>query len=311
MQLSDLSPLATEDDMGIYDREYYRREGPSFLATVSQHGRICKTLILINVIVFLLQVFTEQSIGASITDLFALDTEAVQRGEVWRLLSYAFLHDPNSLWHIFINMLLLWWFGTEMEDIYGPKEFLTFYLVSAVLGGIVFQLIWFMGRGPSLCLGASGAVTAVMVLFALHYPHRIIYVFFLPIPVWLLVVYQVARDLFGFLPGHSGHVAVSVHLAGAAFGFIYYKSQIRLWNFVPDFSNLSRLRSRPRLRVYREEPSRPVMVGGPPGGESNEHLEAKLDAVLEKVARHGQSSLTESEREILQRASEIYKRRRN
>src|SRR5215471_12485183 len=117
MQLSDLSPLATEDDMGIYDREYYRREGPSFLATVSQHGRICKTLILINVIVFLLQVFTEQSIGASITDLFALDTEAVQRGEVWRLLSFAFLHDPNSLWHIFINMLLLWWFGTEMEDI--------------------------------------------------------------------------------------------------------------------------------------------------------------------------------------------------
>src|SRR5262249_48321485 len=127
MQLSDLSPLAAEEDMGIYDREYYRREGPSFLATVSQHGRICKTLILINVVVFLLQVFTEESI----TRFFELNTEAVLHGEVWRLLSYAFLHDTHSLWHIFINMLLLWWFGTEMEDIYGPKEFLTFYLVSA------------------------------------------------------------------------------------------------------------------------------------------------------------------------------------
>jgi hypothetical protein len=128
--------------------------------------------------------------------------------------------------------------------------------------------------------------------------------------VWLLVVFQVSRDLFGFMTGHTGNVAVTVHLAGAAFAFLYYKSEIRLWNFIPDLGSLRRLRRRSNLRIYREEPPRPVAVGGPPNAENTEHFEAKLDAVLEKVARYGQSSLTETERDLLMRASEVYKRRR-
>jgi Rhomboid family len=215
-----------------------------------------------------------------------------------------------GLWHIGLNMLALWWFGTDMEDLYGPREFLTFYLVAALLGGIAFQLTGIMGHGSARALGASGAVTAVMVLFALHYPSRIFYVFFIPMPVWVLVAFQVSRDLFGFMTGHTGNVAVTVHLAGALFAFLYYKSEIRLWNFIPDLKSFRRLRQRSKLRIYREEPQRSVAVGSPSHSESTEHFEAKLDAVLEKVARYGQSSLTENEREVLMRASEVYKRRR-
>src|SRR5262249_46871068 len=155
--------------------------------------------------------------------------------------------------------------GSQMEDLYGSREFLIFYLVAAVLGGIAFQLAWMADLGPLRCIGASGAVTAVLVLFAFHYPRPIILVaFFLPVPIWLVVVFQVAQDLFGFLaPGSAGNTAVTVHLAGALFGFLYYKGEIRLWNFIPDFSGMRRLGRRSSLRIYREEPRRPVAVSTP------------------------------------------------
>jgi hypothetical protein len=81
-----------------------------------------------------------------------------------------------------------------------------------------------------------------------------------------------------------------------------------LW---PDFRALKRRLTRPPLRVYREEePPTPVTVGAtaPP---DEEQLEAKMDAILEKISRSGKESLTESERQVLLRASEVFKRRRS
>jgi hypothetical protein len=109
---------------------------------------------------------------------------------------------------------------------------------------------------------------------------------------------------------------VQVHLAGAAFGFLYYKFQWRMmgvWEEIRSwFGTARRFRPRPRLRVYREEePATPVALpSGGPAREVDEHLEAQVDAVLEKVSRHGQASLTDHEREILFRASEVYKKKR-
>jgi membrane associated rhomboid family serine protease len=322
--------------MGIYDRDYYRREGPSFLGALHIEGRVCKWLIGINVAVFLLQILTRPANSAFelpfdldglrspltlgwFTDAFVLTKQAVLHGEVWRLLTYAFLHDPDNVMHIIFNMLGLWWFGSDVEDLYGPREFLAFYLVSAVAGGVVYVLLGYMQLGPSgPCLGASGAVTAVLVLCALHFPTRTIWFWVIPMPIWLFVVIIVLYDAHTFLTGARTGVAVTVHLAGAAFSFAYYKLEWRLTSFLPGLPNLRAWKqqlSRPRLRVYREEaptPPHPVSVAAPSpaGPEVDEQLEAKLDAVLEKVARFGQHSLTEGERQILFRASEVYKKRR-
>jgi len=161
--------------MGIYDREYYRREGPSFLGSFSDRGQICKWLIGINVVCFIIQLITQHRPQfvpgpAPFTDALLLDASAVIHGQVWRLLTYAFLHEPvtNGIpTHILFNMLFLWFFGSDVEDIYGPREFLTIYLTAAVLGGIAFVLAWAAGMGGQYCLGASGAVMSVMVLCAL------------------------------------------------------------------------------------------------------------------------------------------------
>ncbi len=306
--------------MGIYDREYYRREGSGFLAGFADRGQVCKWLILANIAVFLLQLMTRQvTLGDErfsngvVTDALILNVPQVMEGQVWRLFTYAFLHDTKGFpWHILINMLFLWWFGKEIEDLYGSREFLCFYLVSALLGGVAFTIWGLTGTGHGLlCLGASGAVTAVMVVFALHFPHRVIYLWFvLPVPIWAFVVFQIAQDTLIFVSDQHSRTAVVVHLAGAAFGFFYQKRHWRLANYWPNWSAWRRP-GRSRLRVYREDDAQtPVAVAAPPAGDADEHLEAKVDAVLEKVARHGQASLTDSERQILVRASEVYKRRR-
>jgi membrane associated rhomboid family serine protease len=303
--------------MGIYDREYYRRDGPSFLGSFVERGQICKWIIGINVACYILQLLTGENTGW-FTNLFVLDVDKVLHGEVWRLVTHAFLHSPHDLWHIVFNMALLWWFGSDMEDHYGRWEFLAFYLLAAVAGGLGFTLAGMAGLnggiigGHQQALGASGAVTAVLVLCAFHYPSRVLYVFFfLPVPIWLFVIGSVAFDCINFLNQQHSGVAVTGHLGGALFGFLYYQQHWHLLNAWSRLRTWQRQLFRPRLRVYREEPREPVHVAAPPPSRDvDEQLEAKLDAVLEKVARSGQDSLNDHERQILMRASEIYKRRR-
>jgi membrane associated rhomboid family serine protease len=305
--------------MGIYDRDYYR-EGPSYLESLIPSGLICKWLICLNIVIFLAQLVTHQDNW--ITNLFILDTDKVLSGQVWRLLTYAFLHSPDAWTHIIFNMIFLWWFGSDVESLYGPREFLTFYLCSAFFGGVAYETWAFAAGEYSRCLGASGAVTALLVLCACHFPHRVVYVMLMvPVPLWLFAVFNVVQDLVVFGGQFRTGVAVVVHLAGALFAFTYYRFQIRLldlfsgWWSAGWWSRLKRRRTRPRLRLFRPEDAESAdeRVTVPAAGDSapvDEHLEAKLDAVLEKLARTGKESLTEGEREILLRASEIYKRRR-
>src|SRR6266478_5555407 len=155
--------------MTIYDREYYRKEGPSFLGSFARHGQVCKWIILINVAVFVLQTFTQRN-EHRLTPYLTLSADELLHGEVWRLVTYGFAHA--GLMHILFNMLFLWWFGSELEDLYGPREFLAFYLSGVVIAGLAYTG-WEISQDINASvLGASGAVTAVMVLFAFHYPSR-------------------------------------------------------------------------------------------------------------------------------------------
>src|SRR5229473_246442 len=120
--------------MGIYDRDYYRREGPSYIGSFMDRGKVCKWLIIINIGCFLLQQFSPdlmqpaadendpvaaiqrhfQQPRHAFTEIMQLDTQAVLNGQVWRLLTHAFMHDTTNILHILFNMLFLWWFGTDV-----------------------------------------------------------------------------------------------------------------------------------------------------------------------------------------------------
>ena len=302
--------------MGINDRDYVRREGPSFLGSFAERGLICKWLIGINIGVFLLQLLTPVSrYNDPFTDALVLNAQRVVfNGEIWRLLTYAFLHDTGNIFHLLFNMLFLWWFGSDIEDMYGPREFLAFYLVSAVLGGVAFTAAYLLGSASNLCLGASGAVTAVLVLYAFHYPRRVIYLFMLlPVPIWLFVAGLVAYDAYTLLSRQESLVAVTVHLGGAAFAFVYYKQHWRIMSLIhglwPSFLATRRRLVRPHLRVYREEAPEPIRAAVAPAVDED-RIKVEMDEVLEKMSRVGRENLTENDLNVLRRASEILRRRR-
>jgi membrane associated rhomboid family serine protease len=309
--------------MGIYDRDYYRENSRGFLEAWGRQG-VTVWLIVINCVVFALQILTADGrdfADSLIGQLMIYDPDAIRRGEVWRLVTSLFLHA--SLWHIAFNMLALYFSGAALEELYGGLEFLLLYLCAGVFASLLVLLTQIAADQHYKALGASGAVTAVLVVFAFHYPHRRVNLYFvISMPVWLAVVIYVLLDTvgaLGFGPPGIGYVA---HLGGALFGLVYYKSGRRISSLIPSRGErAARPVAAPRLRVVPPdpEPTEPppeepvgaaVEPASRPSGASDEPFEAKVDRVLEKVSKHGQESLTPEEREILFKASERYKKRR-
>ena len=231
--------------------------------------------------------------------------KVVWQGQVWRLLTCAFCHDRFSVWHIVVNMLFLYWFGRMLEPLYGAREFLLFYLTAAVVASLCHVVLDLYTHHSVPVIGASGAVMAVVVLYAIHHPREKIYVFMMiPMEIrWLVVIY-VIFDLHPVLLALSGTptytgVANAAHLGGAAFGFLYWRYGLRLedlWNRV------THLRYRVRL-------NRSVRLYQPRSKSKRNDLDALVDEILQKVHEQGESSLTDVERKVLRTAANRYKGR--
>ena len=312
--------------MGIYDREYYRdsARGPGFLSGAAP---TTKMLILINVGVFLGQWF-----GLIREDWFAATSQDIfERGHVWQLLTSAFLHDTHGPFHLIFNMLFLWFVGSEMESMYGRRDYLILYLTAAVISTLTWASVdHFVLHGNGICFGASGAVWTLVVLYTLYYPRREIYVFFFPVEMWLLVVILLARDLFELMQeariprGMSGGqgIAFASHLGGAAYGYLYKRFDLRWSRLISARPLRPRLRvvsAEPRERAYPKPPGQSSRTASPdaprptPPGPSfpEEQLDARLDEVLIKIASQGREHLTEEEHRILEEASRRARSRRN
>src|SRR5262245_8732990 len=153
--------------MGIYDREYYRGEtrGSAWLTGLAP---ACKTIIVINVVVFFLQPYLESA--GLLPHLVASSRGIFQRGEVWQLLTATFLH--GNMYHILLNMIFFWMVGREMESFYGTRDFVYLYLTAAVVSTLGWAIIDLYSAHGSSMIGASGAIMAVIVIYALYYPHR-------------------------------------------------------------------------------------------------------------------------------------------
>jgi membrane associated rhomboid family serine protease len=306
--------------MGIHDRDYYRDGGRGVFESFGQQG-VTVWLIIITCVVFFCQLITRDVGNPVIDQYLAYSYDRVTDGEVWRLVSSIFLH--GGLLHLAFNMIVLYWAGTRLEDRYGSAEFLAFYLTAGLFAGTFRFATQAAGLAPPVgALGASGAITAVLVLFACHYPHQRVYLYFaIPMPVWLVVVICVSLDALGtFGVGQAG-IGYLAHIGGAFFGMAYFQAGRRITSLLPSLPSRSARRVQPRLRIVPSDSSagpedEPEPVGAavqsPPRPEQppDEHLEARVDRILEKVSKFGQESLTPEERELLFRASELYKKRR-
>src|SRR5262249_50841188 len=154
-------------DMGIYDREYYRGETRGS-AWWSGATPVCNALIIINVAVFLFQNFARLQPEVRDTWFAASVDETLHQYKLWQLLTATFFHD--GIWHLLMNMWFFWLVAREMEPLYGSRDFLAFYLVAGIFSSLVWVFFAWMSENPSPAIGASGAVTAVGMLFTLYYP---------------------------------------------------------------------------------------------------------------------------------------------
>ncbi len=292
--------------MGFYDRQYYREENAGF--GLRGPTTIVGTLILINIVVFVAdQLFTQQ-----LGDLLAVHVQTLTRPWLWwQFITYGFVHAPEPQ-HIIFNMLGLFFFGRDIEFTYGRKEFLRLYLTLIVVGAVAWALINRLQgidfSGP--LVGASGAVAGIIILYALHFPNRtLLLMFIIPVPAWLVGILLVVMDALGALGWSNDpdglNVAYTVHLAGAAFAFLYYRFRWNLGTLVPSSFSLAWFKPRPRLRVHDPD-------SDDEDREAADHraLSEEVDRILEKIHQQGESSLTRRERRILESASRQYQQRR-
>ncbi len=290
--------------MGFSDRGYYRsdnsfRSGSDWTAVI--------TLIIANVAVWVLNLLGGQQF--SINQIFALRGNLPEHLlEVWKLVSYGFAHDDTTPWHLAFNMLAVFFFGRAVEQVLGRSEFYRFYFASIVIAGLawVVSVNFFSGGippGRTFLIGASGGVMAVLAVFIWYFPRQEVLIWgILPVPAWALGILYFVSDLQGAAQGGS-NVAHVAHIGGAVFGLLYAWRGWSLTGFADVGSRLRQMRR--RFKVVRPDDD----VRGGLDDEDEVSLQAKVDEILEKISRSGESSLTRDERDTLTRASRRFKGR--
>ena len=301
--------------MGIYDRDYYRgqqRPGMVLRGPSTAIG----WLIAINVAIFILDGLVGPPKNGAISHALSLNTGVLTQPWLWwKFLTCGFAHASYPYYqHVLFNMLGLFFLGRIVEQRYGRKEFLWFYMVTIVLGSVswcVLNSINGLAADVSL-VGASGAITGVVMLFALNFPKQTILLFFvIPMPAWVLGVMIVLFNLFGTAGagGEQGgpQIAYGVHLAGAGFALAYYQFRWNISRLVDRWIPKDLFKNRPKLRVH--DPSNDYASNdGPSRAELRQQAkdkgnEKEVDRILAKIHNEGEDSLTRKERRTMESAS--------
>jgi membrane associated rhomboid family serine protease len=193
---------------------------------------VIKNLLIINGIIFLATEFIlrdkfylEGLEVLGLKGVFGLWPINSPYFEPYQFITHMFTRADLS--HIFFNMFNLWMFGRILENVWGPKKFLSFYFICGLVAAVAHLAVQYYTNGFSFAVGASGAVMGVMVAFAYTFPNTKLMFIFLPVPIkakWIIMG-MIAFDLFGGLGQFGGTgIAHWAHLGGAAagFGMVYY-----------------------------------------------------------------------------------------
>ena len=280
--------------MGLYDRSYYQEDENRFGGGSGIGGGDAKSvtsmLIVVNVAIFILDAVLLGGRRGLVSNLMLIEPNTIVEPWMWwKSITYAFAHAPNYFWHIFGNMLTLFFFGRTLERQLGRFEFLRVYLFTAIFSGFLWSTLTYFSILPAApgLYGASGAVSGIFLLFVFRNPKATLLAgLIVPVPAWLLGVFWVLYDMLGWVAPQGVRVAHSVHLAGMAFVTAYHFGR---WNFgfLPSFDVSKLFKRRPKLRVHS------------PSEVSYDELDDEADAILAKVSRTGRESLSDRERKIL------------
>lgn len=301
---------------------------------------ITKNLLIVNVVVFL-ATYLFRTMGVDLNNVLGLHFFLAPDFHIYQLFTYMFAHGGFS--HIFFNMFALWMFGCIVERTWGPKKFLTYYIVCGVGAGLFQELAQFAqfyfiaseqlphftlaqtmkvanasaaGLNLWTTVGASGAVYGILLAFGMLYPEERIFIFPLPVPIkakWFVMGYA-AIELFMAYSSTGDGVAHLAHLGGMVFGFFL----IRYWRRYPDirYSRRSGQQFFDSMRASWERRTGRKDRGGVFTNSANTRHESdwdynarrkaeqeRMDEILDKIRRNGYESLTREEKQQLFDAS--------
>lgn len=301
---------------------------------------ITKNLLIVNVVVFL-ATYLFRNMGVDLNNVLGLHFFLAPDFHIYQLFTYMFAHGGFS--HIFFNMFALWMFGCIVERTWGPKKFLTYYMVCGVGAGLFQELAQFAQfyfiasehiphftlaqtmkvanayaafLNPWTTVGASGAVYGILLAFGMLYPEERIFIFPLPVPIkakWFVMGYA-AIELFMAYSSTGDGVAHLAHLGGMVFGFFL----IRYWRRHPDirYSRRSGQQFFDSMRASWERRTGRKDRGGVFTNSANTRHESdwdynarrkaeqeRMDEILDKIRRNGYESLTREEKQQLFDAS--------
>ncbi|MCK4538229.1 MAG: rhomboid family intramembrane serine protease [Candidatus Krumholzibacteria bacterium] len=259
------------------------------------NGSVVSIIIIANVLVFILQMLLFRT---PFQAFFALFPRLVfERGFIWQIVTYMFLH--GGMFHLFFNMLIIWMFGSTLEQIWGGRKFLQYYFICG-LGAALFSFI-FSFNVP--VIGASGAGYGILLAYGILFPHNQIYVWgIFPVRARTLVIVLGGIEFLSGLSGGDG-IAHFAHLGGMAAGLIYLRTDHRSGRA---FDALSRLWAKIPFKITfnndtkagdaKENNARTNDAGG--------NGATKVDSILDKISEKGYENLTETEKRILDKYSE-------
>ena len=290
---------------------------------------ITKNLLIINVLAFLAYYVMSRA-GVDLNNLLGLHFFMASDFRIYQLFTYMFMHA--NLTHIFFNMFALWMFGCVIENVWGPKKFLFYYISCGIGAGLMQELVQYIAiymdlsaNGLSFSMvnpamfnglttvGASGAIYGILLAFGMLFPEQRLFIFPLPVPIkakWFVLIYA-GLELFMALQSSGDGVAHFAHLGGMFFGFLL----IRYWRRHPDGNSYLRGGSESPIDKFRSfwekhshkkaddlNSQRDNQTSHETDWEYNARKKAEqeeIDRILDKIRRSGYDSLTAEEKRKL------------
>lgn len=193
------------------------------VATGAGTSSTLKTLLGLNVLVYVMwtQLFPPSFMG----EHFLLSARHIEAGNYWTIMTTAFSHYEFN--HLLFNMIALWVFGREVEQVIGSRGLLRLYIMGALIASLGHLGFNFLSYTDVPALGASGAVMAIAVQYGALFPKRVLMInFFIPIPAAIAVAGYVLLDVWGMFSGGDG-IAHAAHLGGAVYGLWHHAKRVR------------------------------------------------------------------------------------
>tara|TARA_B100001750_G_scaffold42558_1_gene31049 strand:- start:3594 stop:4421 length:828 start_codon:yes stop_codon:yes gene_type:complete len=242
-----------------------------------------KLLVSVNFTIFFLQTISGK--GNLLFDLFGLVPQAIWSDfMIWQPFTYLFFH--GNIWHILINMFVLWMFGSELENSWGRKNFIKYYFITGIGAGMVTCLFNLQSNIP--VVGASGAVYGILLAYGLSFPNRTVYLYgLIPIKsIWFVI----AIGILAFLSSFQQMTQIShlTHISGMAIGYVFLK---RRWRLNDIWFKIRKKTLEYRIQIEDVKQSKKKV------------LEKDIDHILDKIQKVGFKGLSDQEQNKLYNAS--------